>query len=85
MRRKGFEIKNGFVVMAIPDSGLFVKDGKIVSGHETTMSFSELILFSRKFDADKHAAANQIQWEDSDANGHVWSFQVIPVLVSERL
>ena len=85
MRHKGFELKHGYAVLAIPDSGLFVKDGRLVSGHETELNFGELILFSRRLDADTHAEKNQTAWENSDVNGHAWSFQVIPVLVSERL
>jgi hypothetical protein len=85
MRRKGYELKHGYAVLAIPDSGLFVKDGRIVSGHETDLKFSELMLFSRRLDADTHADQQKTYWEDGDANGHTWSFQVIPVLVSERI
>jgi hypothetical protein len=85
MRSKGFHLKHGFAVLAIPDSGLFTKAGQIVTGHETELRFSELILFSRRQDAEDHASKSKTYWEDGDANGHRWSFQVIPVVVSERL
>lgn len=85
MRKQGFHLKHGYVVVAIPDSGLFVKDGLIVSGHSTKMRFDEMILFSREQDAADHAQQQRTQWARADMNGHNWSFPVIPVLVHERL
>lgn len=84
-RQNGFQLKSGYVVLAIPDSGLFVKDGQIVTGHETPMEFDELILFSRRHDAEILAVSQCERWSDGDKRGHKWNFQVIPVLVSERL
>ena len=85
MRKPGFHLKSGYVVLAVPDSGLFVKDGKIISGHGTEMKFDEVVLFSRRAHADAHAKQNQTYWENGDPQGHQWKFQVLPVLVSERL
>ena len=80
-----FQLKHGYVVIAIPDSGLFFKGGKLVTGHETEMKFDELILFSRSQDAEGHAQRQRTQWANADAKGHEWSFHVLPVLVSERV
>ena len=85
MRKPGFALKNGYAVMSIPDSGLFVKDGRLVTGHQTEMKFDELLLFSRDQDAQKHAEENQKYWDNRGTGEHKWNFQVIPVLVSERL
>jgi hypothetical protein len=85
MRQAGFHLKHGYVVMAIPDSGLFLKDGRLVSGHQTDMKFDELILYSRDEDANKLVDQLRTQWADPDANGHQWNFHVLPVLVHERL
>lgn len=30
-------MKHGFAVIAIPETGLFVKDGQLVTGHNTPM------------------------------------------------
>ena len=84
-RKAGMHMKSGYVVIAVPESGLFVKDGRIVTGHETTLKFDEMILFSREFDAKNHANAQEIYWKDGDVHGHKWTFPIIPVLVSERL
>ena len=85
MRKQGFHLKHGYAVLAIPDSGLFVKEGQIVTGHDTALKFDEIILFSRETDAQKHADKNQVYWNGADANGHKWNFKVVPVLVSERI
>ena len=86
MRKAGFHLKHGYVVMAIPDSGLFLKDGRLVSGHQTDMKFDELILYSRDEDANRLADQLRTQWGDAeDNNGHKWNFHVLPVLVHERL
>ena len=86
MREKGFQLKHGYVVIAIPKSGLFVKEGKIVTGRDTVLRFSELILFSREADAQAYAQRNRVYWSDGEPHGESsWAFQVLPVLVSERL
>ena len=85
MRDRSTKFRNGYAVLAIPDSGLFAKGGQIVTGHETEMKFSELIVFSRFDDAQAYARQTQRQWEGTDVNGHQWNFLVIPVLVNERL
>ena len=85
MRKAGFHLKHGYIVIAIPDSGLFATADGIVTGHQTEMTFSELILFSREADASKHAGQNQKHWKGADANGQRWTFKVLPVLVSERI
>lgn len=84
MGTKKWRTTHGYVVLAIPDSGLFVKDGQLVTGHGTSMSWSEMVLFSRREDADKHAARTAANWTNGDANGHAWEFPVIAVLVEER-
>jgi len=85
MRKAGFHLKHGYVVMAIPDSGLFLKDGRLVSGHQTDMKFDELILYSRDEDAARLTQQLRVQWAGPDASGHQWNFHVLPVLVHERL
>ena len=84
MSDRSTKFRNGYAVLAIPDSGLFVKNGQIVTGHETEMKFSELVVFSRSVDADGYAGQNQRQWQGTDVRGHSWKFVVIPVLVNER-
>lgn len=81
-RKPGLNLKHAYAVIAVPDSGLFVKNGEIVSGNGTSMRASELILFSRAQDAEQHAK-QQVQYQIKAEDG--WSFPVIPVLVSERL
>ncbi|MGO8792906.1 MAG: hypothetical protein ACLQVL_36725 [Terriglobia bacterium] len=83
--RQGFHLKNGYVVMAIPDTGLFVKDGQLRTGHGTEPAFNELILFSRVADAEAHAEKNNKYWAYNTGEGRHWNFKVLPVLVSERL
>jgi hypothetical protein len=62
-----------------------LKDGRLVSGHETDMKFDELILYSRDEDAARLAQQLRVQWANADASGHQWNFHVLPVLVHERL
>ena len=81
MRRKGYELKHGYAVLAIPDSGLFVKDGRIVSGHETDLKFSaELMLFSRETRRRHTTPTNRKPTGKTETltAGHTWSFSGNP-------
>ncbi len=84
-REKKWTLTHGYAVLAIPETGLFVRDGQIKSGHGTTMAISELILYSRRVDADNHAAQNAKYWAQKEPAGSPWHFEVLPVLVEERL
>lgn len=85
-RRRQLQTISGFTVIAIPDSGLFVKGGKIVTGHGTEMDADdEMPLFTRRIDADRHAFTRKNKWQEGDVRGHEWDFIVVPVLVRERL
>ena len=64
MREKGFQLKHGYVVIAIPKSGLFVKEGKTVTGRDTVLRFSELILIFGEADAQAYAQRNRVYWSD---------------------
>jgi hypothetical protein len=81
-RKPGLNLKHAYAVIAVPESGLFVKDGEFISGHGTSMRVSELVLFSRRSDADLHAFQCGGKWAET---AEKWLFPVIPVLVSERL
>lgn len=76
--------KHGYAVLAVPDSGLFVRNEEIQTGHGTTMKWSELLVFSRMSDAEDYAKDAKKGWERGDTLGHRWDFPVIPVLVSDR-
>jgi hypothetical protein len=84
-KKPSFRLRNGYAVLAIPESGLFVKNGEIVTGHETALKFNELVVFARQEDAEKHAERQKVFWKQGDTNGHVWDFPVIPVMVKEKL
>ena len=84
-RRPQLQSITGFAVIAIPDTGLFVNDGEVVTGHGTEMVIDEMILFKRRFDATTFADSLRKKWEAGDKNGVCWKFPVIPVLVSVRL
>ena len=76
----------GYAILAIPDSGLFVReDGRLVTGHGTLMQSHEMPLFTRLIDAEHHAYTMKNKWEDGDKNGHSWDFPIVPVVVNERL
>jgi hypothetical protein len=81
MRKTGFKAKNGYVVVGIPRSGLFVKNGQLVRGDGAEVKTGDLILYTRDTDAQKHATSCEKYY----AQGHFeYSFMVLPVLVSER-
>lgn len=81
-RSKSLTRTNGYVVIAVPETGLFVKCGEIVTGDGSPMHVSELILFTRHEDAKHHSEAQERYWKD---RAPAWQFPVIPVLVSERV
>lgn len=83
-RRKNIALPQGYAVLAIPDTGLYVRNGKLETGHGTETRFSEIMLFSRISDAHRHAWQMKDQWAKVE-NGHTWDFPVVPVLVRERL
>ena len=83
-RRSQFTLPTGFAVLAIPETGLFVKDGKIVTGHGTEMEADELPLFKRRVDADSLRLSRMEHWRHGDSNGKHWDFVVVAVLVQER-
>jgi hypothetical protein len=74
-----------FAVLAIPETGIFVKDGRIVTGHGTEMEADEIILFKRRADAVLHSRSRTNQWIAGDANGKKWSFPIVAVLIRERV
>jgi len=82
--QKELKFRNGYAILAVPDSGLFVKNGTLVTGHRTDMKHSKLIVFSRQDDAQRFADENARTWENGDAHGHRWEFKVIPVMVHEK-
>jgi hypothetical protein len=83
-RRNQFTLPTGFLVVAIPETGLFVKNGKIVTGHGTMMEADEIPLFKRLVDAEQLAKSRAEFWKDGDKNGKHWDFVPIAVLVNER-
>lgn len=83
-RRKKSLRERGYAVIAIPESGLFLKDGKLMSGHGTEVVVDEIWVFTRSEDATANAKIREQKWQDGDGNGRHWNFPVLPVFVSER-
>ena len=79
------ELKNGYAVLCIPESGLFVKNGEVVTGRGEEIVVSEMVLYSRRADADLGAKVMGERWKGGDRKGQEWNFLVIPVLVHERI
>ncbi len=73
--------KHGYAVLAIPSDGLFVRNGHLETGSGKNVSTGEVIIFSQRLDADRHADRNAVYWA---TKGGGWNFHVIPVLMSER-
>ncbi len=84
-RRKQITLASGFIVMAVPESGLFAKEGRITTGKGSCPRVEEVILFSRMFDAEQHVKHLKSAWPDGDDTEQKWSFPILAVLVSERL
>ena len=71
--------KHGYAVIAVPESGLFVKGGRLETGAGNPMRVSELSIFTSRESADRNAIALQKEWA-----AEKWSFPVVPVLIRER-
>lgn len=80
-RKKGFKVKNGYVVVGIPGTGLFVKNGQLLRGDGAQVKTGNLILYTRDADAQKHATFCEKYYAEGNPG---YSFIVLPVLVSER-
>jgi hypothetical protein len=79
------DLKNGHIVIAIPESGLFLRDGRFASGNGMQPVIEEMILFSRRADAEAHRAQNEEYWRQRPTGEERYNFAVVPVLVHERL
>lgn len=85
-RRSQLSLPTGFAVLAVPESGLFSKDGRITTGKGRSMKAEEIILFKRLADAEEHARQLRTSaWPDADTGEAAWSFPILAVLVKERL
>ncbi len=73
--------KHGYAVIAIPRDGLFVRNGHLETGCGKNIDPGEVIIFSQRLDADRHADRNVTYWA---GKGGDWNFHVVPVLMSER-
>ena len=86
MRRKSqLSLTTGFAVMAVPESGLFAKDGRIITGKGHCLRVEEMILFKRLHDAEEHVRQLEAAWPEGDPTEKNWKFIVLSVLVRERL
>lgn len=70
-------MNNGYVVMSVPRSGLFVKDGQLICGNGTIPRIEELYLFNRSSDAEKLA-------EGAKRKHPGYDFPVVGCVVTER-
>jgi hypothetical protein len=84
-RRPQFTLPTGFAVIAIPESGLFFKDGRLGSAEGLEMTTDEIILFKRRLDAEAHAKYLKDGWENGTQAKERRDYVVIGVLVQERL
>jgi len=79
-------IKHGFVVIAVPEDGLFIDDnGSIKSGSGKEIKAINLHLFSRYEAAYRAQQRQEEKWKDGDVHKKEWKFTVLPVAVHERL
>ena len=83
--RRKMDLKNGHIVIAIPESGLFLRDGHFASGNGMQPVIEEMILFSRRADAEAHKAQNEEYWRQRPTGEDRYNFAVVSVLVRERL
>lgn len=68
----------GYTVMAVPESGLFVKHGELHTGDgDPLAALGELQLFSRMIDAERLQLNLIGKWPG-------WKFPIIAVRVKER-
>lgn len=77
-------MKHGFAVIAIPETGLFVRDGQLVTGHNTSMAVNKLLVHGKREDAVIHAIKCEREWSLKEPDGKPWHFHVMPVQVEER-
>lgn len=75
-------MSHGYTVLAIPENGLFVRHGRLETDDGTPINPGELVLFARREDADRDAEGHARSWKFKGVN---WNFQVIPVVVKEKL
>lgn len=78
-------LHTGFAVLSIPENGLFYRKGQLETGDGVPVAVSEMILFARRADAEKHAQQQAWDWQAGDRRGNEWKFTVISVLVNERM
>ena len=76
--------KRGYAVLAVPKSGLFLKNGELETGNGSAMRFDEILIFSRRVDAESHARTNQTYWAQNPKRNDDWDFAVLPVFVRDR-
>jgi len=72
----------GYTVIAIPEEGLFIKDGKLVSGSGEPIICSQISLYNRQIDALESAERNADYWKFKAKSN--WNFITLPVAVNER-
>lgn len=78
-----FQISHGYVVLAIPENGLFVHRGGLVTGKGNPVTANDVVpLFSNRTDADQHAANCSKSW--AEKGKHDWNFVVLPLVVKEK-
>lgn len=77
-------MRHGFAVMAVPETGLFVKDGRLETGHGTPMVVNKIFVFAKRQDAVIHAVLHEQNWSKKEVEGKPWHFHVVPVQVEEK-
>lgn len=77
-------MKHGFAVIAVPETGLFVKDGHLVTGHNTPMVVNKIMVHGKREDAVIHAIKCEREWSQKEPEGKPWHFHVVPVQVEEK-
>lgn len=77
-------MKHGFAVIAIPETGLFVRDGRLVTGHGTPMVANKIIVHAKRENAVIHAIKDEREWSAKEPEGKPWHFHVMPVQVEEK-
>lgn len=70
--------QTGYLIISIPKSGLFYKDGKFVDGFNQPMNVPNVNVFSRNTDAQKISSNLQEKWQEG------YDFPVVPVEVINR-
>ena len=83
-RRDQFSLPTGFAVISIPESGLFYKDGRMVSGDGLELTCEEIILFKRRTDAEAHSTYLRGAWDDGSQKIERREYVIMGVLVKER-